>query len=834
MPETDLFAELILPVPLDQFFTYHVPDDMAELCVPGKRAVVQFGRKKIYSAIIYRTHYNKPTDYKTKGILSILDDEPIINEFQFKFWEWIADYYLCSIGEVYRAALPAGLKLESHTSIKYNDDFFEFDESPEDLVFSEKENVLLDTLRENRSLKISDVNELLSLKNSLKYVKSLYDKGAIKIEESLTKNYKTKKETYLCLAENFQTEDALNISLESLNRAKKQKQLFISYLELIQFGKNNQLQEISQKELLNTSGSSSSVLKQLEKKGILLSIQKEISRLDVDDKTLVKAKELNKAQIVALKSIKDQFKNKETVLLHGVTSSGKTEVYIHLIQETIKKGKQVLYLLPEIALSTQLIHRLKKHFGNQVGVYHSKFNDAERVEIWQNIQNSSTLNNQPQYKIILGVRSSVFLPYSKLGLIIIDEEHENTFKQYNPAPRYQARDAALVLAQIHGAKTLLGTATPSIESYFNAKTGKYGLVELNTRYQDIELPEILLADIKEARRKKQMKSHFTPLLLEHIENTLKNQGQIILFQNRRGYAPYLECTSCNSIPKCKHCDVSLTYHRHTNQLVCHYCGYAYTNKGRCEECGSTSIRTRGFGTEKVEDELTIFFSHAVIQRMDLDTTRGKKSHEQIIQKFETGNIDILIGTQMVTKGLDFDNVGLVGILDADQMLNFPDFRAYERSYQLMAQVSGRAGRKNKRGKVIIQTTNAKNEIIKDVINNNYQHMFLEQLKERKQFKYPPFNRLIYITLKHKNKQVLDKAATVYAQWLKKLFNKNILGPEYPIINRTHDLYLKSIIIKLDKSLNINSLKKNSHYLSKRLIENNQFKNIQMVFDVDPQ
>ena len=834
MPKTNLFADLILPVPLDQLFTYHVPDEMTEHCIPGKRAVVQFGRKKIYSAIIYKTHYNKPTEYKTKSIISILDDEPIINEFQFKFWEWIADYYLCTLGEVYRAALPAGLKLESHTSIKYNADFFEFDESPEELHLSEKENILLDALRTNKSLKISEVNDLLSLKSSLSYVNTLYRKGVIEIEESYTKNYKTKKETYLYLAENFQTEEALNISLESFNRAKKQKQLLISFLEMIQFGGDNQLQEISQKELLKTSNSNSATLKQLGKKGIIISIQKEISRLNVDDKAPVKPKELNHAQAVALKSIKDQFRNKETILLHGVTSSGKTEVYIHLIQETINIGKQVLYLLPEIALSTQLIHRLKKHFGNQVGVYHSKFNDAERVEIWQNIQNSSALDNQPQYKIILGVRSSVFLPYSNLGLIIIDEEHENTFKQYNPAPRYQARDAALVLAQIHHAKTLLGTATPSIESYFNAKAGKYGLVELNTRYQDIELPEIFIADIKEARRKKQMKSHFTPLLLEHIENTLKNKGQIILFQNRRGYAPYLECTSCNSIPNCKHCDVSLTYHKHTNQLVCHYCGYAYTNKGRCEECGSNSVHTRGFGTEKVEDELAILFPHITSQRMDLDTTRGKKAHEEIIQKFESGKLDLLIGTQMVTKGLDFDNVGLVGILDADQMLNFPDFRAYERSYQLMAQVAGRAGRKNKRGKVIIQTTNAKNVIIKDVINNNYQHMFLEQLKERKMFKYPPFNRLIYITLKHKNKQVLDHAASVYSQWLKKLFPKNILGPEYPIINRTHDLYLKSIIIKLDKSLNTNSLKKNSHYLSKRLIENIQFKNVQMVFDVDPQ
>jgi primosomal protein N' (replication factor Y) len=834
MPEAHLYADLILPVPLDQLFTYHIPNEFVEQCKPGKRAVVQFGRKKVYSAIIYRTHHNKPTEYKTKSIFSILDDKPIINEFQFKFWKWIADYYLCTIGEVYRAALPAGLKLESHTSVRYNTDFFDTDEDTTALSFSPKETILLDSLRTNKSLKISEINNLLSVKNSLNYLKSLYDKGAIEIEESLNQTYKIKKESYIRLGNTVQTDDNLNIALDELSRAKKQKQLLLSFLELINYSLDNQKEEISKKELLEFSGISVQILKELEKKEILGITQKATSRLSTEDVPVIIAKTLNKAQSKALNEIKEQFKEKDTVLLHGVTSSGKTEVYIHLITEMIRKGKQVLYLLPEIALSTQLIHRLKKHFGNEIGVYHSKFSDAERVEIWNNIQNTSKLNNQPQYKIILGVRSSVFLPYANLGLIIIDEEHENTFKQYNPAPRYQARDAALVLAKIHGAKTLLGTATPSIESYFNAQSGKYGLVELLTRFQNIELPEIFIADIKEARHKKQMKSHFTPMLLEGIENALKNKSQVILFQNRRGYAPYLECTSCNAIPKCKHCDVSLTYHRYTNQLVCHYCGYAYTNKGACEECGSTAVHTRGFGTEKIEDELAIFFPNATMKRMDLDTTRGKKAHEKIIQEFETGNIDILIGTQMVTKGLDFDNVSLVGILDADQMLNFPDFRAYERSFQLMAQVSGRAGRKNKRGKVIIQTLNAKNVIIKDVINNNYQNMFSLQLAERKLFKYPPFNRLIYITLRHKNKQVLDGAASVYASWLKSLFPNNVLGPEYPIINRTHDLFLKNIIIKLVKSPDVNKLKRNAYYFSKKLIENDQFKNVQIVFDVDPQ
>ena len=834
MSETGLYADLILPVPLDGTFTYYVPQEWAELCTTGKRAVVQFGKKKIYSAIIYRVHENKPTEYQTKAILSILDDEPIINEQQFKFWEWIADYYLCTLGEVYRAALPSGLKLESQTGIKYKFDFFEDDENLENIRFTEKETQLLDVLRIKKTLKISEVNKFLSIKNSLPYIKSLYDKGAIEIEETVLSSYRNKQETYVRLHDKIKSEKELNIALDNLSRAKKQKQLLYTFLELTLYGESTQTNEIRKKDLLDYAETSSAVLNELIKKEILQSFKKNISRLGIDTEEVLDAKILNDAQNQALKEIKAQFKEKNTVLLHGVTSAGKTEIYIHLINDVIKEGKQVLYLLPEIALSTQLIIRLKKHFGNKIGVYHSKFNDAERVEVWKNIQNRSDLHNQPQYQIILGVRSAIFLPYRNLGLIIIDEEHENTFKQYNPAPRYHARDAALVLAQIHGAKTLMGTATPSIESYYNAKSGKYGLVELTTRYKDIELPEIFIADTKEARRKKQMKSHFTPLLLNSIANALENGTKVILFQNRRGFAPYIECSACGEIPKCKNCDVSLTYHRHTNQLTCHYCGYSYTNTGKCLSCGSTALHTRGFGTEKVEDELALLIPHAKIRRMDLDTTQGKKAHERIIREFEAGEIDILIGTQMVTKGLDFDDVSLVGILDADQMLNFPDFRAYERSYQLMAQVSGRAGRKNKRGKVIIQTARPDNPVIKFVIENNYLALFHSQIAERKMFRYPPYYRLIYITLKHKEKHILDAGAKVFADWLHRIQPDNILGPEYPVISRTHNLYMKSIIVKLKKNKKSRSFKKNAVYLAKKLSEHEQFKSLQIVFDVDPQ
>jgi primosomal protein N' (replication factor Y) len=834
MPETNLYVDLILPVPLKGSFTYHVTEEWAEHCIPGKRAVAPFGKKKIYSGIIYKVHENKPTDYQTKDILSVLDDEPLINEYQFRFWEWIADYYLCTLGEVYRAALPSGLKLESHTKIKYNDAFFEDEENLSQVHFTKKENLLLDVLRNSKTLKISEVNKILSVKSSLAYIKSLYDKGAIEMEEAIIPLYRDKQESYIRLHENIENEEKLNIALDSLSRAKKQKQLLFDFLELTKYGDKEQIAEIPKKELLDFANSTGTVLKELIKKEILQSYKKSISRLGIDENMLIDAKILNKAQKTALKEIKEQFKEKNTVLLHGVTSAGKTEIYIHLMNEIIKQEKQVLYLLPEIALSTQLIIRLKKHFGNKIGVYHSKFNDAERVEVWKNIQNSSNLHNQPKYEIILGVRSAVFLPFKNLGLIIIDEEHENTFKQYHPAPRYHARDAALVLAQIHGAKTLLGTATPSIESFFNAQTGKYGLVNLKTRYQDIELPEIFIADTKEARRKKQMKSLFTPLLLESIKEELDKGMKVILFQNRRGFAPYLECTACGEIPKCKNCDVSLTYHRHTNQLSCHYCGYSYTNTGKCNKCGSTAIRTRGFGTEKVEDELALMLPHAKIRRMDLDTTRGKKSHERLIHEFESGQIDVLIGTQMVTKGLDFDDVSLVGILDADQMLNFPDFRAYERSYQLMAQVAGRAGRKGKRGKVIIQTAHPDNMIIKNVIENNYQAMFQAQISERKMFQYPPFKRLIYITLKHKDKHVLDAGAKVFADWLRRIQPHNILGPEYPVINRTYNLYLKNIIIKLSKDEKSRRFKKNAVFLAQKLTEHENFKSLQIIFDVDPQ
>ncbi|MBN1250733.1 MAG: primosomal protein N' [Bacteroidales bacterium] len=830
----ELFVDLILPVPINQLFTYRVPVEMIDDCEEGKRAVVQFGPKKIYSGIIKKIHNSKPENYKVKSILSILDKNPIINQQQFKLWDWIAEYYMCSVGEVYKAALPAGLRLESNTVIHYNEDFFETFEAGNELKFSKKEEAVLDLLSNNKSLILSDISKSLSSNNVINYIKILQEKGAVKIEESIKSDYKEKTESFVSLSDNLNNEIEINTALDSLKRANKQSELLLHFLEITKYDSEFKLLEISKKELLEKSGLANETLNQLVKKGFLKISKKSISRLiNIKPNLIIPPKELNEAQNQAISEIKNQFKEKDTVLLHGVTSSGKTEIYIHLMEEYLKIGKQILYLLPEIALTTQIIERLKIHFGDKIGVYHSRFNNAERVEIWNNISLLDEMD-LTRYQIILGVRSSVFLPFSNLGLIIIDEEHENTFKQYNPAPRYHAKDSALVLAKVHNAKTLLGSATPSIETYLNAKTGKFGLVELKSRYKDISMPEIVVSDIKEARRKKQMKSHFSPVLLENIKIALDKKEQVILFQNRRGFSPYIECGECGWIPKCEYCDVSLTYHRNTNQLVCHYCGYAYTNPNSCKACNSTNIKTRGFGTEKVEEELGIFFPNHIIKRMDLDTTVKKNSHAKILSGFEKSEIDILVGTQMVTKGLDFDNVSLVGILDADQMLNFPDFRAYERSYQLMAQVSGRAGRKNKQGKVIIQTLNPKNKIIIDVINNDYNNMFINQLSERKQFSYPPYFRLINITIKHKTIEIVDYVSNFFADELKKIFKTNVLGPEYPIIGRIQNYYLKNILIKIDKKENQNKAKKIIKHIANHIKLIDKFKSVQIVYDVDPQ
>ena len=818
------FADVILPLPLKQLFTYSIPDSILNDIEIGKRVIVQFGVRKIYTAIIFAIHQNEPKEYKTKDIVSVLDEKSIVNEQQLKLWQWIANYYMCSVGEVFRAALPSGLKLESETKVIYNPELIDKKK------FSPTETLVLDFLANNNIASINEISNALNKKDSLPIIKSLLDKKAVILEEKLRENYKPKIESYIKLNDSISSESKINEIFDSLNRAHKQLHVLMCYLKLSGSFSYRKDTEVKKQILIEESKTSSAIVKSLIDKNILTEYDKTISRLNESPTEQTEIKELSEAQQKAHDEIQEQLLEKDVVLLHGVTSSGKTEIYIHLIKEQLEKGKQVLYLLPEIALTTQIINRLKSVFGNRVGIYHSKFSDSERVEVYKNIlEPSDTI----KYDVILGVRSSLFLPYSKLGLIIVDEEHENTYKQYDPAPRYNARDCSVVLAQMHNAKVLLGTATPSIESYFNAKAKKYGLVQLNTRFQDIQLPEIQLTDILRAKKRKEMKSLFSPTLLDSIKESLAMKEQVILFQNRRGFAPYLECDMCGWIPHCTNCDVSLTYHRHNNELVCHYCGYTIRSPKTCKACGNTAVQTRGFGTEKIEEEIKIFFPETKVARMDLDTTRLKNAYQNIISSFEDGKIDVLIGTQMVSKGLDFDNVSLVGILNADNMLNYPDFRAFERSYQLMAQVSGRAGRKNKQGKVVIQTSNPAHPILQFVLDNKFEEMYKSQLFERKSFKYPPFYRLINISLRHKKSETVDKASHNLAFNLRKVFGKRILGPEPPIIARVQNYYIQKIILKVERERSFQKAKQLLDEQITNLITQDNFKTIHVSVDVDP-
>ncbi|MFC2151139.1 primosomal protein N' [Bacteroidota bacterium] len=816
------FADVILPLPLKQLFTYRVPDVLVEDIEIGKRVIIQFGKRKIYTSIIYSLHNEAPKEYQTKDIISILDEKPIVNNQQLKLWKWIAEYYMCSIGEVFKAALPSGLKLESETKVIYNPEKIDLKR------FNSIETLVLDYLASKNVASITEISSALNRKESLPVIKSLLDKKAVILEEKLRENFKPKTESYIKLDDSITKESQLHEIFDSLNRAPKQLHVLMNYIKFSGSFMHSKSIEIKKKQLLVDSNNS--IIKSLIDKNILTEYDKTISRLDDSELEKSEIKELSSAQQEAYNSIKQQFVEKDVVLLEGVTSSGKTEIYIHLIKEQLDKGKQVLYLLPEIALTAQIINRLKSVFGNRVGIYHSKFSDSERVEVYQNILHpSDTL----KYDIILGVRSSLFLPYSKLGLIIVDEEHENTYKQYDPAPRYNARDCSVVLAQIHNAKTLLGTATPSVESYYNAKAGKYGLVQLKSRFQNIKLPEIHLVDVLRARKRKEMRSHFTPELIDSITETLALKEQVILFQNRRGFSPYVECDMCGWIPYCTNCDVSLTYHRHQNELVCHYCGYSIRTPKTCTACGNSAVQTRGFGTEKIEDELKIFFPEAKLARMDLDSTRSKNAYHNIISGFESGEIDILIGTQMVSKGLDFDNVNLVGILNADNMLNYPDFRAFERSYQLMAQVSGRAGRKNKQGKVIIQTSNPAHPILQLVLDNKFEEMYKSQLLERKNFNYPPFYRLININIRHKKKEIVDNAAHQLGASLRKVFGKRILGPEPPIISRVQNNYIQNIILKIERERSFQKAKQLLNEQITNLLSIDNFKTIHISKNVDP-
>lgn len=815
------YVDVILPLPLPRCFTYSLPDEGAEEVQIGCRVVVPFGRKKYYTAIVRNVHHYAPTEYEVKEISTVLDTSPILLPGQFRFWEWLADYYLCTQGDVYKAALPSGLKLESETIVEYNPDF------EADAPLSEREQLVLDLLAKEPEQCVTKLEKESGLKNILTVIKSLLDKEALFVKEELRRTYKPKTEARVRLVADASGEENLRRIFDELERAPKQLALLMKYVELSGVLGDGASKEVSKKELLQRASASPAIFNGLVEKQIFEVYYQEIGRLNRLVGKTVELNVLNEHQQRAYHEIMQSFQEKNVCLLHGVTSSGKTEVYIHLIEETLRQGRQVLYLLPEIALTTQITERLKRVFGSRLGIYHSKFPDAERVEIWQKQL------TEEGYDIILGVRSSVFLPFRNLGLVIVDEEHENTYKQQDPAPRYHARNAAIVLASMYGAKTLLGTATPSVETWQNATTGKFGWVELKERYKEIQLPEIIPVDIKELHRKKRMTGQFSPLLLQYVREALDNKQQVILFQNRRGFAPMIECRTCGWVPKCKNCDVSLTYHKGINQLTCHYCGYTCQLPRSCPACEGVELMHRGFGTEKIEDDVKLIFPEASVARMDLDTTRTRSAYEKIIADFEQGKTDILIGTQMVSKGLDFDHVSVVGILNADTMLNYPDFRSYERAFQLMAQVAGRAGRKNKRGRVVLQTKSIDHPIIRQVMTNDYEDMVAGQLAERQMFHYPPYYRMVYVYLKNRNETLLDVMAHTMAEKLRALFGNRILGPDKPPVARIQTLFIRKIVVKIEQNAPMSRARELLLRVQREMIEDERFKSLIVYYDVDP-
>jgi primosomal protein N' (replication factor Y) len=753
------YVEVILPLPLDGTFTYAVGDVWSSKIKPGVRLLVPLGKSKRYIAVAVCMTDQKP-DFDVKEIVAVLDDNPVILPNQLKLWHWISNYYLSSLGDIFKAALPSGLKTQD--------------------------------------------------------------------------SYKPKTEQYVGLTELYRNEQALHIAINTLSRATKQQKALIDYLAMSHWDSLNgtlnaeDIVEVTKEELMNFSHSNAASIKSLVDRKILYTYNKEVGRLNNGGKPhLENIKHLNEFQTKAFDDINSQFEDKQVVLLHGVTSSGKTEIYIHLIKKALDEHKQVLYLLPEIALTVQIMQRLKKVFGNRLGIYHSKYSDAERVEIW-----NKQLSDTP-YDVILGARSAVFLPFTNLGLVIIDEEHETSFKQQDPAPRYHARSAAIVLAGMYGAKTLLGTATPSMESYYNAQQGKYGLVELKKRFAGIELPEIKVIDIKDLQHRKMMQGPFSPQLLAAINDALQNNKQVILFQNRRGFAPMIECRECGWVPKCSNCDVSLTYHKNLNQLTCHYCGFTYTVPTVCPNCGSEKINGRGYGTEKIEERICDIFPEARVARMDLDTTRTRNAYERIITDFSAGKTNILIGTQMISKGLDFDNVSVVGILNADSMLNYPDFRAYEHAFMMMSQVSGRAGRKGKRGLVMLQTKSIDLPVISQVVTHDFKGFHKDLLDERAIFHYPPFYHLVYVFLKHAKNEVVESAGLEMGGRLRQYLGDRILGPDKPAVARVKAMNIRKIVIKLENGINQKQVRDVLHYVQKQIMQDKRYAALHIYYDVDP-
>ena len=803
-----------MPIPLPKLFTYQITKAEANFLKVGIRVAVPFGKSKIVTGLVYKQHQKAPSAYKAKEIHQILDEIPVITSSQLSLWEWMASYYMCSLGEVMKASLPNLFLLESETMIFKGET--EIDSS------SEEEEMVLRALDHQPDLKVNEISSLIERKNAMSLILKMLEKGQIRIKEEIFEQYKPKLENYLRISDKYKCADKLEELLKDLSRAKKQREALLFY-----FHKSKLVDRVKKTEFEKEGNLSGSAIKSLVDKGVFEIYSEQIERVQLEN-SQEDLNSLTQAQQVALDQITENFEKDKIVLLHGITSSGKTEIYSKLIEEQINQGKQVLYLLPEIALTTQIISRLQKYFSEKMVVFHSKYSNQERVEAWYKI-----LNHKGEGQVVLGARSSLLLPLNNIGLIIIDEEHEHSYKQIDPAPRYHARDSAVVLGGMHKSNILLGSATPSVESYHNTKLGKYALVELNSRFGDVLLPHIELTDIKDKHKRKRMTGHFSDRLIEGIQESLDKKEQVILFQNRRGFAPVVECETCGYSPHCIHCDVTLTYHKSNNELRCHYCGHRDVLPVACPACGNAHLSTKGFGTEQIEIELKALFPNTKIARMDYDTTRTKYGYQNMIEAFENRDIDILVGTQMLSKGLDFRHVSLVGILNADNMLNFPDFRAHERSFQLMTQVAGRAGRTENRGEVIIQTYNPYHQILQQVSTNNYDAMYRDQLYERQQFKYPPIVRLVKITLKHKNLFLLEKASDWFGKSLTNQFGTAVLGPASPSIAKIRNLYIKNVLVKIENKIALKESKELILKIKLSFESIAEFRSVRINIDVDP-
>lgn len=816
------FAETLLPLALPGTYTYRIPEGM-RLSI-GMRVLVPFGRKKIFTAIVVTLHDREPAGYDVKEILGTLDDKPILRHPQLDFWQWIADYYLCSMGEVYKAALPTGLKVESETTISANPDF----EESEPGQLTDHERVILDFTAQRGRVQIAEIARATGFKTVERNVSHLLDMDALHVSERVVDNYRPKTEACVRLTIARDDEEKLHQFFDQLKRAPKQESLLLAYLDMSRWLQSGETREVSKENLLKRAGVSGAVLHEAVKRGLFEIYKKEINRFADLGSILEEPPTLSEEQQRAYKEIHQSMRQHAITLLHGVTSSGKTSVYMHLITDALKLGKQVLYLVPEIALTTQLTRRLRRVFGDKLLIYHSKFSDNERVDIWKRLLDS----NEPC--VVIGVRSSVFLPYSNLGLVIVDEEHDSSYKQQDPAPRYNGRNAALVLAQMHGAKTLLGSATPAIEVYHLALEGRYGLVKLMTRYGDIQMPDVKVIDTIDARKRREMQGMFSNELIANCRKALDNGEQVILFQNRRGYSPMVRCKECGTVPKCENCDVSLTYHKHNRSLVCHYCGYTIPLPDLCPACQLPGLEIIGYGTERIEDDIDALFPGEKISRMDLDTTRSKNSYDRIIDEFSQHRTNILVGTQMVTKGLDFDAVSIVGILNADTMINFPDFRSHERAFDMLEQVSGRAGRAHKQGQVIIQTSNPEHGVIKFVQAHDYEGFYQHELADRQKFGYPPFTKVINIYLKHRDDATVGEIAVRYSGLLRQVFGTRVLGPMAPLVARVQNLYIRQITLKMETAASMTKVKGILRDLYERMLAADaRMKAVRLYYDVDP-